>query len=116
MDERLKNALDFARYKETFEMQKVLAKEKLESKITFGYNGGIFKADRELIVFVQFLLDNDRKTDVPILDINETPILIKDLEDFNVNLLDRYFSGLLEYYNEHERLKKSRSVEKLLDL
>lgn len=116
MDMRLQQALDFAKYKETFEIQKIQAREKLESKLTVGYNGGIFKVNRELIVFVDFLLANDRTTDVPMLDSNGSPILISDLEDFKVVLLDRYFSGLLEFYNEYERLKKSRSVEKLLDL
>jgi len=116
MDARLQQALDFAKYKETFEIQKNQAREKLDAKLTFGYSGGIFKIDRGLISFVQFLLDNDRKTDVPLLDYNHNPILVKDLETFKIEILDRYFAGVLEYYNENERIKKSRSVEKLLDL
>lgn len=116
MDTRLQQALDFAKYKETLEIQKTQAREKLDSKLTFGHNGGIFKIDRALINFVQFLIDSDRKVDVPLLDHNHTPILIKDLEMFKVEILDRYFAGILEYYNENERIKKSRSVEKLLDV
>lgn len=114
MDTRLQQALDFAKYKETFEIQRKQAKEKLDARLTLGFDSGIFKIDRSLITFVQFLLDNGRNSDVPILDSNSNPILIKDLESFKIEILDRYFAGILEYYNENERIKKSRSVKKLL--
>jgi hypothetical protein len=116
MDERLKQALDFAKYKETFEIQRKQSREKLDAKLTLGFDGGIFKINQSLITFVQFLLDNGRKNDVPILDSNGNPVLIKDLETFKIEILDRYFAGVLDFYNENERIKKSRSVERLLDL
>ena len=116
MDEQLKQALDFANYRQTFSIQKRTLKEKIEAKLTYGYNGGIFKIDRILIVFVQMLIDQGRTQGVPLLDANDNPIMIEDLLIFKDEIVDRYFTATLKYYEQHESLKKSRSVEKLLDL
>jgi hypothetical protein len=116
MDAQLKQALDFANYRQTLSIQKRTIKEKIEAKLTYGYNGGIFKIDRILIVFVQMLIDQGRTHGVPLLDINDNPIMVEDLEIFKDEIVDRYFTSTLEYYEQFENLKKSRSVEKLLDL
>lgn len=114
MNENLKQALEFSNYQITLSNQRKVLREKAESKLTFGSNGGIFKIDKALITFVQMLIDKERTENIPILDINENPILIKDLVKFRDEILDRYFSVTLEYYNEYQEIKKSRSVEKLI--
>ena len=116
MEEQLKKALDFSNYRQTFSIQRRTLKEKIESKLTYGCNGGIFKIDRSLITFVQLLIDQGRVSGVPLIDSNENPILIDNLETFRDEILDRYFTATLEYYEQYQDLKKSRSVEKLLDL
>jgi hypothetical protein len=82
MDEQLKQALDFANYRQTFSIQKRTLKEKIEAKLTYGHNGGIFKIDRILIVFVQMLIDQERTQGVPLLDANDNPIMIDDFINF----------------------------------
>lgn len=114
MNDNLKQALDFSNYQITLSNQRKVIKEKAESKLTFGSNGGIFKIDRSLITFVQMLIDQGRTENVPLLDINDNPILISNLESFRDEILDRYFSVVLDYYNEYQEIKKSRSVEKLI--
>lgn len=116
MDDQLKQALDFANYRQTFSIQRQTLKEKIEAKLTYGINGGIFKIDRSLISYVQMLVDQGRIEGVPLIDSNENPILIDNLEDFRDEILDRYYTTTLEYYEQYQELKKSRSVEKLLDL
>jgi hypothetical protein len=116
MEEQLKSALDFANYRKTFSIQRKTLKEKIEAKLTYGFNGGIFKIDRELISFVQTVLNKQRITGVVLLDQNENPILVDDLQSFQDEILDRYFTSTLEYYDRYQELKKSRSVEKLVDL
>jgi hypothetical protein len=115
MDDALKKALDFAKYRQTYSIQQKVLKENINARLTYGYNGGIFKINRELIVFVQMLLDQGRSDNVPLLDLNTRPILIDDLGKFRDEIFDRYFSSTLEYYEEYEALKKKRSVEKLLE-
>jgi hypothetical protein len=116
VDDQLKQALDFANYRQTFSIQRQTLKEKIEAKLTYGINGGIFKIDRSLISYVQMLVDQDRIEGVPLIDSNDNPILISNLEAFRDEILDRYYTTTLEYYEQYQALKKSRSVEKLLDL
>ncbi|NBP58664.1 hypothetical protein EBU71_19415 [bacterium] len=116
MDTLLKQALDFSNYKQSLAIQRKALKEKIDARLTFGYNGGIFKIDRNLISFVQFLIGQERVNDVVLLDSNENPILVSDLAAFRDEILDRYFTSTNEYYQEYEKIRKSRSVEKLVDL
>jgi len=116
MEEQLKKALEFSNYRQTFSIQRRLLKEKIEAKLTIGQNGGIFKIDKSLITFVQMFIDQGRTENVPLIDSNENPIMIDDLEKFRDDIFDRYYDTTLEYYQEFQELKKSRSVEKLLDI
>jgi hypothetical protein len=38
------------------------------------------------------------------------------VQSFRDQILDRYFSATLEYFEQYQKLKKSRSIEKLVDL
>jgi hypothetical protein len=116
MDERLSKALDFSKYRQTLNLERKNLKEKIEGQLTLGHNGGIFKIDRALISFVQLLIDRDRKENVPVLDSNDNPILVKDLVAFRDEILDRYMTAVYEYCEQYEKIKKARSVDKLLDL
>lgn len=116
MDDRLQAALDFSNFRQAFSIQQKILKEKIQAKLTYGYNGGIFYIDRELICFVQMLIDKQRTTSVVLLDTNNNPIIVDDLTKFQDEIMDRYFTATNEYFEDFQRIKKSRSVEKLLDL
>ena len=75
MDDRLSKALDFANYRQTLAVQRKTLKEKIDARLTIGYNGGLFKIDRSLISFVEILINKGRTKNVPLLDKNENPIL-----------------------------------------
>lgn len=115
MQEQLKKALEFANYQQTFSIQRRLLKEKIEAKLTYGCNGGIFRIDRNLLTFVEMLCMKGRTTGLVILDLNDNPILIEDLEAFRDEVFSRYFETSHEYFEAYQSLKKSRSVEKLLE-
>jgi len=116
MDNRLFKALEFANYRQTLAIQRKTLKEKIDAKLTYGHATGIFKIDRSLITFVQMLIDLERVENVPLLDINETPILVPDLLVFRDEILDRYFTATYEYHEEYQKIKSSRTVEKLLEV
>jgi hypothetical protein len=116
MDDRLSKALEFANYRQTLAIQRKTLKEKIDAKLTYGHATGIFKIDRSLITFVQMLIDLERVENVPLLDINETPILVPDLLVFRDEILDRYFTATYEYHEEYQKIKSSRTVEKLLEV
>lgn len=115
MQEQLKAALDFANYQQTFSIQKKILKERTEAKLTYGFNGGIFRIDRDLLNFVEMMCNKGRTSGVVILDINQNPTLIENLETFRDEIFSRYFEVTNEYFEQYQKIKKSRSVEKLLD-
>jgi len=115
MQEQFKNALEFANYQQTFSIQRKTLKEKIEAKLTYGFNNGLFRIDQNLLTFVEILCTKGRTAGVVILDLNENPVLIDDLEKFKDEIFSRYFETTNEYFEEYQVLKKSRSVEKLLD-
>jgi hypothetical protein len=116
MDERLKQALDFANYRQTLAIQRKTLKETTEAELIYGYGGGIFKIDRSLLTFVQLLIDQGRTENIPLLDINSIPVLVTNLEEFKNEIFDRYFSATVKYIESYNKLKTSRSIEKLVDL
>jgi len=116
MDDRLSKALEFSNYRQTLEIQRKTLKEKIDSKLTYGFSGGLFKIDRILIVFLQFLIDQGRTENIPLIDSNGNPVLVEDLVSFRDEILERYFTVVFEYYGEYQKIKNSRSVEKLIDL
>jgi hypothetical protein len=115
MQEQFKKALEFANYQQTFSIQRKTLKEKIEAKLTYGFNNGLFHIDQNLLTFVEILCTKGRTTGVVILDVNENPVLIDDLEKFKDEIFSRYFETTNEYFEEYQVLKKSRSVEKILD-
>jgi hypothetical protein len=114
MDQQLKQALDFANYQQTFSIQKKVLKEKIAAKLTYGFNGGLFRIDRTLLTFVDMLCTKGRTSGVVLLDANENPVLVDDLEVFREELFQRYFEVTNEYFDQYQKIKKSRSVEKLI--
>jgi len=116
MNEMLKKALEFSNFKQSLSIQRKVLKEKLNARLTFGYEGGLFKIDQTLICFINFLINEGRTVNVVVVDINENPILIKDLNIFKSEILDRYFTAVNESYIEYGKIKKSRTVDALVDL
>jgi hypothetical protein len=116
MDDAVRAALEFSKFNYSLSLKRKHLKDKMSAKLTFGHSGGLFKIDRSLISFVQMLIDQNRLSNVPLIDDNENPVVIENLEEFRDEILDRYFTVTLEYHEEFEKIKKSRSVEKLLEI
>lgn len=116
MDLRLKTALEFSDYRQVLNQQRQQLKDKIDSELTVGHNGGLFKITLELICFLELLISKNKKTNIPIFDINQNPIMIEDLENFKDDILDRYLMLSQSSYVEYENLKKSRTVKKLLGI
>jgi hypothetical protein len=116
MQEQLDKALEFANYRQSFAIQRKTLKEKVDAKLTYGFNGGIFKIDRSLLNFVEMLLVKGRTENVVLLDVNDNPISIEKLELFRDEVFDRYFTATFEYLEEYQKIKKARSVETLLEV
>ncbi|SRR6056297_3011380 len=113
MDERLAKALDFSNYMVTLNHQKRILKERFREQSIFYYAGSQFTVNKELLTFVSMLIDKGSDKDVVLVDDNEIPVMIDDLEAFQDEITDVYFSAANEFFTRYEKLKKNRSVEKL---
>ncbi len=115
VDERLKKALDISNYMVTLNNQKRLLKEKFYEDLMYFDSGSQFIVTQQLITFVKMLIDSGYDVDVVLVDDNDIPVKINNLETFYQNILDVYFSAANFYMNEYENLKKNRTIEKIIN-
>lgn len=115
MDERLEKALDFSNYMVTLNNQRRVIHEKFLENCVHYLNGGKFSVNRDLITFCHTLLQSDQ-TSAVIIDDNNTPVEVEDLQKFLDDILDIYFTNSYEYLEQYNDIKKNRTVEGLVDL
>ena len=113
VDQRLEDALKAANYRITLNTRRANARLKLERDLTFAQGGGMFRATPELISFVGALLAQG-KVDATLLDINQNPVQIEDLQAFMDDILARYYEFMNEYLVEHRSLQKARTTKALI--
>jgi len=115
MDERLEQALDFSNYMVTLNNQKRIAKEKFLENSVHYLNGGKFSVNRELITFCQLIVNRGLQSTV-LVDDNDSPIEIEDMEKFLDDILDIYFTTSYQYLDTYTEIKKNRKIEGLVNL
>lgn len=115
MDERLSKALEFANYSITINNQKKVLKEQFIDGCLYFIQGSKFLITKELINYVAFLVDRGNTDDIVLIDDNDIPVIIKDLEKFLDDILDQYFSVANKYHENYIQLSKKRSIEKLIN-
>jgi hypothetical protein len=109
MNENLQNAIDFSNKMLRIKTQKKYLAEKFSADTTFGYQGGLFKIDSHLLVFVRSLIIEGKIRDVILIDSNGNPIVIPDLKDFENLIKDRYWSAVGFYQAGYEDLKNQKN-------
>ena len=115
MDERLEKALDFSNFMVTLNNQRRIIREQYLENCVHYLNGGKFSVTRELINFCHMLVSTDQEHAV-LIDDNDTPIKVENIEDFLSDILDIYFTSSNEYLDKYDKIKKNRSVEGLVNL
>ena len=115
MDERLKKALDISNYMVTLNNQKRMLKEKYYENLVYYHNGGQFTVTKELVSFC-FALQTAGQEVTILIDDNDIPIEIVDLESFLSEVTSKYFESANEFLAEYNKLKTSRSVESIMEL
>jgi hypothetical protein len=115
VDEVLKQAFETADYMSVLASQKRILKEEFYQNLIYYKNGGTFTVTKELINFVKTLDDLKHSSEIVIIDNNDIPILIESAQDFLQDLLSVYSFATNSYYNKFSDLKKSRTIEKLVN-
>jgi len=114
MSAKLSKALEFANYRVTLNNQKEALRAKAHSLLSYSINGGTFTIDRTLISFCRNLID-EQLVEAILLDDYNNPIKIEIVE-FYEEILSRYSETTNDYYVEYEKIKKARSVNKVVDI
>jgi hypothetical protein len=114
MDERLTKALAFSNFTLTVNNQKKTIKTRVAQLRVVHYDGGVFTADHNTISFIKTLIDLGHKKSL-VEDNRGTPINASSLSDLLDLLVSAYFNSMNELDAEYEKIKKSRSINKLMD-
>ncbi len=114
MNESLEKAFQTANFMASLTGQRKLALEEYKQGLIHYQSGASFTITRELINFVKLLLDSEYTQDVVLIDDNDMPVQIKDVQEFYDNILDQYFQSANQYFSKYSALKKQRKVEDLV--
>ena len=115
MDDKLKEALDLSNFVTTFNNQKRLLWEKYQDDLLAYVNGHEIKITQELISMCESL-SRRNNTRTVLIDSNNLPFEVENLETFLENILDQYAQASNKYFTEYTKLKISRSVERVVGL
>lgn len=110
--ESIQNIIDQSELLVSINNKKKVLKERLDAELTFGQSGGIFKITVELMSHVRFMTSTGKTHNVVLLDINQTPVLINNLEKFSNDIQDRYFSAISKYHAEYSKLQDMFNAKK----
>ena len=113
--ERLEKALDFSNTMQTFNLNKNNLKVKTQNLLNYSTNGGTFNIDQSLIGFMHMIVTSGKKEAI-LLDKNDVPIKIDNTEKFLEDISSLYFEAINEYYNDYQKLRSSRKIEKVLEI
>ena len=113
--ERLEKALDFSNTMKTFNLNKNNLKVKTQNLLSYSTAGVSFTVDQSLISFMNFVVSSG-KTEITLLDKNDIPVRIEDTEKFLDEISSLYFEVVNDYYNEYQKLRSSRKIEKVLEI
>jgi|TARA_B110000438_G_scaffold299055_1_gene348475 hypothetical protein len=113
--ERLEKALDFSNTMKTFNLNKNNLKVKTQNLLSYSTAGGSFTVNQSLISFMNFVVSSG-KTEITLLDKNGIPVRIEDTEKFLDEVSSLYFEVVNDYYNEYQKLRSSRKIEKVLEI
>jgi hypothetical protein len=114
LDEKIQKAFEQANYMATLANQKQILKEEFHQNLIYFYNGGSFVVTKELINFTKTLVDIGNNAEAVLVDSNDIPVDVHDLNVFLENLLSIYHKAVNEYYTRYTQLRTSRTTEKLI--
>lgn len=116
MDERIEKALEVANYMATLSNQRRILLEEYNQKLIYYINGATFKINPELINFVKTVLDIGHSEDVALVDANNLPVIINDVQQFFNDITLVYFEVTNEYAVKYAEIKSKRKIEDIVNL
>lgn len=115
MDERLEKAFQTANYMTTLSNQRKVILEEFQQSLIYYFQGASFTVDRNLITFISTLVARETTVAV-VLDDNNIPVQIDNLNTFLDEITSIYFSATNEYLAKYTQIKTKRRVGDLMAL
>lgn len=115
MDERLAKALEFSNFLETQNNQKRIFLAQYKENLIHYTHGHKFTVTLELINFCH-TLQAMQTEHLVVLDDNDIPFTITDIDEFTKDLIGVYMFASRKYAVDYETIKQNRSVQGLIDL
>jgi adenylate cyclase class IV len=91
----------------SYQQNKQILREKIQTDLHFAYNGGLFKSTPELILFASSW---PRTEALYIEDTYQNPVHIPDPEMFATKCKECYYKAMNRWHQEHDELKRIRKV------
>lgn len=113
IDTRLEDVINKANFRITLNNQLENARLKADRGLTYSVNGGTFKITPELISFVNTLRSMGQD-DVILVDSNSNPIEVNNLEQFQEDIVGKYYETMNEFMTEVKEIRKSRNTSSVL--
>ena len=102
----------FSNLKTAHETKKINSYDRAKNKLIFAYEGGLFTADPDTILFAKM---HDTQRDLILIDNNDNPVKINEIDKFIAKAESSYYEAMNEYHLLYQDLKKQRTVKKLID-
>ena len=116
MNEQLEQAFQTANFMATLTNQRHAAFEEFSQNLIYYVKGSSFGITKELISFVNTMLSKGFKENVVLIDDNNIPVSIDNLEDFQTAILEQYHTAATEYYSVYTKIRSKRKAEDLVNL
>ena len=114
MKDSIKEHLKSVNFIQLVKQSKNRLKEQYKENIIFRYEQGLFKADKDLILFIKLLKDLNHPTKI-LIDINDNPVEVIDLDDFLSKSLEVYYKAVNQYNLEFKKIQQIRSKEGFIE-
>jgi len=114
MDTRLNDALAFANYRLTLQVQRQNIDAQTDTALLVSYQNAIFKSSQSLIAFVG--LKAARGESLLVEDNSGNVISITDTNEFLSALIKAYDTAMALKQQEQQKLKSARSTAKIVGL
>lgn len=99
-------------YRNTLARQSNILKQKFMDQCVMDWNGGLFLVTPEFLTGLRMI----QQPAEWVLDMNQNPIWIPQVEFFYEQAYNVYYTALSDYGTTFNQLKSQRSVETILDL
>jgi hypothetical protein len=99
-------------YQRTLSQQRKILWEKFQNNCVLAFGGGLFLITSDFLASIRII----EQPAEWILDMNQNPIWIPQVDYFYKKAHTTYYTALADYGNSYTQLKSQRSVKSLVDL